>query len=361
VTDLLRRRKDHHVDIVLGEHVAGHDPALAFGRYTLELDALPEVDLDAVDLSCTVLGRRLRAPILVGAMTGGTERTGAINRTLAQAAARVGVGMALGSQRPMLVDPSVRDSFAVRGAAPDLPLLVGNLGAVQLRKGVGVEALRRLVHDVGADAINLHLNALQEAIQPEGDTTFAGLRDRITEAALGLDVPVLVKEVGAGLSERAARKLVDLPIAGLEVAGTGGTSWAAVEAYRAAPDDARRAIGLRLAGFGVPTPVSLRIVRRLVDERAPGKIVVASGGLRTGMDVAVSLALGATVVATAKPLLEAAVEGVDATVRALEGLIAELRILAFCCGAANLAELRRVRVIDTLGAWPGDPGVGRPG
>lgn len=359
MTDLLQRRKDHHIDIVLGERVAGHDPALAFGRYTLEFDALPEVDLDDVDLSCTVLGRRLRAPVLIGAMTGGTDRTGEINRTLAKAAARVGVGMALGSQRPMLAHPDAVASYAVRDAAPDLPLLVGNLGAVQLRKGVGVADVRRLVRDVGADALNLHLNALQEAIQPEGDTTFAGLRDRIADLAPEVGVPVLVKEVGAGLSERAARKLVDLPIAGLEVAGTGGTSWAAVEAYRAEAHDVRQAIGLRLAGFGVPTPVSLRIVRRLVDERAPGKIVVGSGGLRTGMDLAVCLALGATVVATAKPLLEAAVQGVDATVEALEGLLAELRILAFCCGATTVADLRRVRVIDTHAGWPGDPGAGR--
>lgn len=351
--DLLTARKDHHIDIVLGEDVVAPAPALAFGRYTLEYDGLPDVALAQVDLSTTLFGKALTAPLVVGAMTGGTDRTGQINRVLAQAAARVGLGMALGSQRAMLVHPEATSSFAVRDAAPDLPLLFGNVGAVQLNLGMGVAELRRAVESVGADALNLHLNPLQEAIQPEGDTDFRGLVARIAEVAPEVGVPVLVKEVGAGISAQVADRLRGLPIAGIEVAGTGGTSWAAVESHRATGHDVRAAIGRSLAGFGVPTPVSLRIVK----DRCPGKVVIASGGVRSGMDIAVSLALGADAVALAKPFLDAAVEGgVDGAEAAMRRLVEELRIIAFCTGARTLADLRRVRVVDVRKGWPGDPG-----
>lgn len=345
--DQLTNRKDHHLDIVLGEHVAGHAPAVGFGRYTLEYDALPEVDLDAVDLSTTLFGKTLSAPIVIGAMTGGTDRAGEINRVLAQAAARVGVGMALGSQRAMLVHPETTPSFAVRDAAPDLPLLFGNVGAIQLNHGMGVDDLIRAVEGVGADALNLHLNALQEAIQPEGDTNFAGLIDKLADAVPQIPVPVLAKEVGAGIGPRAAAKLAALPFAGVEVAGTGGTSWAAVEAYRADGDAQRAGAGIRLAGFGVPTVDSVPIVRRAM----PDRVVVASGGVRSGMDVAVALALGADAVALAKPLLEAAVDGVDAVVGVLEAMIFDLKVIAFCAGASDVAALRDVTVIDVRAGW----------
>jgi isopentenyl-diphosphate delta-isomerase len=344
----LKQRKDHHIDIVLDGQVAGHPMATGLGGYTLEYDALPELDLADVDLSTTLFGRRLRAPILIGAMTGGTDRTGDINRILARAAARVGVGMALGSQRAMLVHPEVTASFAVRDAAPDLPLLIGNVGAVQLNYGVGVPELRRLVAGIGADAINLHLNPLQEAIQPEGDTRFSGLVARIREVAPEVGVPVLVKEVGAGVSAKAAAKLASLPIAGLEVAGTGGTSWAMVEAYRAPAGSPQATVGARLAGFGVPTATSVQIARKFLPDRP----IIASGGLRTGMDAAVAIALGADAVALAKPLLEAAMTGEDAVVAALETLIYDLRVICFCTGARDLRALRAVRVIAPGQPWP---------
>lgn len=350
MADQLTRRKDHHIDIVLGEAVAGHGAAVGLGHYTLEYDALPEVDLDDVDLSSTFLGKRLAAPIVIGAMTGGTDRTGEINRVLARAAARVGVGMALGSQRAMHVHPDAAASFRVRDAAPELPLLIGNVGAIQLNYGMTEEDLNGLAHAVGADALNIHLNALQEAIQPEGDTRFRGLHRRLAEVLPLVDVPCLIKEVGAGISAKAAAKLVRLPIAGIEVAGTGGTSWAAVEAYRADDDVRRAGAGMRLAGFGVPTSDAIRIVGRA----APTLPVVASGGLRSGMDAAVSLAMGAHVVALAKPLLEAAMQGEDAVVAALESLIFDLRVIAFCTGATNLEALRQVRVVDLRQGFPLD-------
>ncbi len=342
--DLLKQRKDHHIDVVLEKPVAGQPLLAGFGRYTLEYDALPEVDLDEVDLSTEILGRKLNAPLMIGAMTGGTDRTGDINRILARAAARVGVGMALGSQRAMIVHPEVSSSFRVRDHAPDLPLLIGNVGAVQLNYGVGAEEVNRALEEVSADAVNIHINPLQEAIQPEGDTRFKGLLDKLPGFIEELKVPAFVKEVGSGLSQRTLGKLQGLPIAGVEVAGTGGTSWAAVEAYRASEGGRQRRTGIRLAAFGVPTPTSIRMAR----EAFPDRLVVGSGGVRTGLDVAVAIALGADVVGLAKPLLEAAVEGEDAVVAALEDIIYELKVLCFCTGARNLSELSRVRVLDVL-------------
>lgn len=349
----LTRRKDHHIDIVLDEAVAGLPAAVGLGRYTLETDAMPDLALSEVDLSVEVLGKRLAAPVLIGAMTGGTERTGEINRILARAAARVGVGMALGSQRPMLVHPEVRASFAVREAAPDLPLLIGNVGVVQLNYGVSASDIAGLASSVGADAMNLHLNALQEAIQPEGDTDFRGLHARLAEVIPAVGVPCLFKEVGAGISATSAARLAQLPVAGVEVAGTGGTSWAAVESYRATADAKRQVVGRRLAALGVPTADGVRIARRAF----PDRLVVASGGLRTGMDLAVAIALGADVGALARPLLEAATVGEDAVVEALETLIFELRVICFVCGAKDLAALRRVRVFDARQPYPIDPSL----
>lgn len=350
--ELVVQRKDHHLDLCLQEDVGSRGPATGLGGHTLEYDALPEVDLDSVDLSTTLLGKRLRAPIVIGAMTGGTDRAGLINRRLARAASRAGVGMALGSQRAMIVRPELAETFAVRDAAPELPLLVANVGAVQLNYGVGVAEIRRAIAEVSADAINFHLNALQEAIQPEGDTRFAGLSDRLARTIPELGVPALAKEVGAGISERAAAKLARLPLAGVEVAGTGGTSWAKVESYRAPAGSVQAEIGTRLAGFGVPTAQSVRICRRAF----AGRVVIASGGVRHGMDVAVALALGADAVAVAAPLLAAADESEDAAFRVLEALVHEVRVIAFCCGARDLAELRRVRVIApaTQTTWTQD-------
>ena len=338
----IRDRKDAHIDVCLEQDVSSSGLATGLSGYTLEYDALPELELSQVDLQTELFGRTLRAPLFVGAMTGGSDRAGEINQVLARAAARVGVGMALGSQRAMLVDPNLTRTYAVRDAAPDLPVLIGNIGAVQLNYGVSTADVARLAIAVGADAINFHLNPLQEAIQPEGDTNFSGLLERMAEVIPNLPVPALVKEVGSGLSLRTARKLAQLPIAGLETAGVGGTSWAKVESFRAPPASVQAEVGVRLAGFGVPTAASIRACRAALPE---DRLVVASGGIRTGMDVAVALALGADVVALAQPLLAAAVESEDAAVHALESIIYELTVICFCTGAKSVAELRGVRVI----------------
>jgi len=223
-------------------------------------------------------------------------------------------------------------------------LLFGNVGAVQLNYGVGTDEIRTMVERVSADALYFHLNPLQEAIQPEGDTRFAGLADRMKEVIAALPFPVLAKEVGSGISERTAKKLAKLGLAGVEVAGVGGTSWAHVEAHRAKDGSVHAEVGRRLAGFGVETSESLRITRRVFGDRG---VVIASGGIRTGMDVAVALAMGADAVALAAPLLGPAHESDEAVCRALDSILYELKVICFCTGARNVAGLRDVRVIDT--------------
>ncbi|MEM6790861.1 MAG: type 2 isopentenyl-diphosphate Delta-isomerase [Myxococcota bacterium] len=349
VDAMVAGRKDAHLDLCLEADVGAPGLTTGLGGYALEYDALPEVDLDRVDLSTTIAGKALRAPIVVGAMTGGTERAGVINARLARAAARCGVGMALGSQRAMIVDPTLRSTFAARDAAPDLPLLFANVGLVQLNYGVTTEQIRDAMAAVDADALNLHTNPLQEAIQPEGDIRFAGLGAQIPPLceALG-DTPVFLKEVGAGVGPRAAAKLAALPLAGIEVSGVGGTSWAKVESFRAPDDSPQRIVGRRLAGFGIPTGASVQFCRAAF---GTSRTVVASGGIRTGMDIAVALALGADVAALARPLLEAADESEDRAVALLETLIYELRVICFCTGSPDVASLRQVAVVPPGGHW----------
>lgn len=330
-------RKDSHLSLALEQQVEfGEQDATGFGALRFEHDALPELDLDEVRTEVELLGKRLAAPIVVGAMTGGTPRAGEVNRRLATAAARCGLAFALGSQRKMLEDPGARGSYAVREAAPELPLLFGNLGAVQLGYGVGVPELRRLVREVGADAFNFHLNPLQEAVQPEGQTRFAGLLGKLREVVPELGVPVLVKEVGAGISEPTARKLRLLPIAGVETSGAGGTSWSRIESLRTA-DPVQRGVGLLFSRWGVPTAESVVVCRRVL----PDRVVIASGGLRNGIEIAKALALGADAAAAALPVLRAAARSVDDAVQALQQLVAELRTAMFLTGCRTVADLRQ--------------------
>ncbi len=351
-------RKDSHLAIALEREVEfPQGDATGFGALRLEHDALPELDLDEVDTGVTLLGRRLAAPLVVGAMTGGTPRAGEMNRRLATAAARCGVGFALGSQRKMLEDPAARATFAAREWAPDLPLLFGNVGAVQLNYGVGLPELRRLVAEVGADALLLHLNPLQEAIQPGGDTRFSAIVPRLRELVPGVGVPVLLKEVGAGISETTAEKIRDLPVAGVETAGVGGTSWSHIESLRAS-DSVTRGVGERFARWGIPTAESIAICRRVL----PDRIVIASGGIRSGIEIAKALALGADAAAVALPILRAAERSIESAVEAIARLVAELRTAMFLTGAGTVAALRTRRLLRArdLTAEPVEPPGGRP-
>ena len=337
MSEEIGRRKLSHIEVCLHQDVGYTSRSAGFERVELPYRALPELDLDAVAPGTALWGRELRAPLLIGAMTGGAQRARTINTNLATAAQRLGIGMMLGSQRVMLGDETATASFLVREQAPDV-LLVGNLGLAQLRQGYGAEQAAEAVHRVGADAMAIHTNPLQEAVQPGGDTGFAGLAAHLSELVAGVDFPVLVKEVGHGISGAVAGELAGLGVAGIDVAGAGGTSWCKVEQLAAhghvwSPE---------LAEWGIPTVDALCQARRA----APGVVLVASGGVRSGMDVAKALALGADAVAIAHPLLAPATESADAVVAVLARILHELRIAMYCAGCATPADLRALGVPD---------------
>jgi isopentenyl-diphosphate Delta-isomerase len=329
----ITERKGRHLEVCLSGAAAYQRRSAGFERFDLPYAALPELDLGAVDTTTTFLGRRLAAPLLIGAMTGGTGHAGLINRHLAEAAQRLGLGMMLGSQRVMLERPETRSSFVVRPFAPDV-LLIGNLGVAQLLRGYAAEQLESAREAVGADAMALHTNPLQEALQEGGDEAFAGLVARLEEVVPAVPAPVLLKEVGHGLSAAVARKVASVGFAALDVAGAGGTCWAKVE-------DLVRHGEVRhpdLVEWGIPTAEALVAVR----EALPSMPLIASGGIRSGLDAAKALALGADAVAVAQPLLASALESADAVVRTLERYLRELRVAMFCCGAADLPALAEV-------------------
>lgn len=323
-------RKLRHIDVCLTQAVEYTDVTTGFEAYRLPYNALTQTSLSDVDAGVEFLGATLRSPILIGAMTGGAELSGVINRNLAAAAQQLGLAMMLGSQRIMLDDEAAASSFEVRDVAPDV-LLVGNIGLAQLSPSA-LPYLDKALARVGADALAVHTNPLQEAVQDGGDTDFTGTLSRLTDLTHSLDYPVLVKEVGHGLGAVAARQLRSSRIAAVDVAGAGGTSWARVEQLVRYGEVRHPA----LAEWGVPTAVALREVLR----ELPGVPVIASGGIRTGMDAAKALALGATAVAIARPLLTPAVQSADAVVDWLGSFIDELRICLHGCGAADLTELR---------------------
>lgn len=325
-------RKLDHVRINLREDVSSAATS-GFERYRLAHRALPEIDLADVDPRTTVFGRSLDAPFLVSSMTGGAPGLAALNRRLAEAAQRRRIAIGVGSQRAAVESPSAAASFRVRDVAPDC-LLLANLGAVQLNYGYGVDACRGVVEAIGADALILHLNPLQEAVQPGGDTRFGGLLRRIGEVVAALDVPVVVKEVGWGIGAEDARRLFETGVAAVDVAGAGGTSWTEVERHRAA--DARgAAVAAAFRGWGLPTAECLVAARAV----AGHGLVFASGGIRDGIDAAKALALGASLVGLAGPLLRAAEAGEEALDDALLVLERTLRVAMFAAGAADLAAL----------------------
>ena len=324
----LKDRKAEHIRLALDEQM--QLAASPFDEYRFEHEALPEIDLAEVDTSVDFLGRRLSAPLLISCMTGGTESARRINRNLAAAAEERGVAFGVGSQRKALEDPSTVPTFAVRDVAPTIPLLA-NLGAVQLNYGMGVEHCRGAVEMIGADALVLHLNPLQEAIQPEGQCNFRGLLPKIGAVAAGVGVPVIAKEVGSGLSAETARRLSGAGVKILDTAGVGGTSWARIEGRRAGTLD----LGELFAGWGLTTPESILAVREV-----PGVTVIASGGLRSGLDVAKALALGADLAGLAFPFLAAATQSAERVQLVIDRLVRELSICMFCLGVTTVAQLR---------------------
>jgi isopentenyl-diphosphate delta-isomerase len=311
-----------------------------FDEYAFDHEALPEIDMDEIEIGTSFLGKELRAPLLVSCMTGGTGEATRINRNLAAAAERAGVALGVGSQRKALEDPATAASFNVRDVAPTLPLLA-NLGAVQLNYGMGLAECRKAVEMIGADALALHLNPLQEALQPEGQCNFKDLLPKIARLVEELEVPLVVKEIGCGLSAKTARSLVDRGVRVLDTAGLGGTSWARIEAARAEDRD----LGELFADWGVPSPDSILHLAEIRRRDAIDDLtILGSGGVRTGIDVAKAIALGADLVGLAQPFLEAAMESAERVAEKIDRTVRELRITMFCVGARTLDELRSVRL-----------------
>ena len=336
-------RKSDHIDIVLGASRSGEAPQVASGLETIRFEhcALPELSLADIDLSVGFLGKRLKAPLLISSMTGGPERAARINAHLAEAAEEMGIALAVGSQR-IAIEGRASGGLdrALRRLAPSVPILA-NVGAAQLGLGYGVKESMQAVEMIEADALIVHLNPLQEAVQAGGDTDWRGIMARIETLARELPVPLVVKEVGAGISAPLARRLVDAGAAVIDVAGAGGTSWAAVEGERA-EDERLKKIAMVYADWGIPT------ARAIVGVRAacPDTMLIGSGGLRSGLDVARAIRLGADIAGQAAASLAAADLSSEAAVAHFSGVIDELRIACFCTGSADLGALRRVPLID---------------
>jgi isopentenyl-diphosphate delta-isomerase len=336
----LSRRKDDHLDIVLDPAKAVSRVAAGWSAVQFEHCALPELDLATIDLRASLLGIGLRAPLLISSMTGGAYRAVAINRHLAEAAEALGIAMGVGSQRVSLQTGNNQGlTRELRRIAPSIALLA-NIGAAQLLEPDGLDLAHRAVDTLEANGLIIHLNPLQEAVQPEGDRNWRGVLAGITRAAASLGVPIIVKEVGAGLSAPVATALVEAGVQVIDVAGAGGTSWAAVEGERAT-SAADRAVAMAFADWGIPTASCVQAVRRAL----PNVPLIASGGVRDGVDAAKAIRLGADLVGQAASILRDATVSTEAVVEHFDVIIRQLRIACFCTGSANLAALRQARLL----------------
>ena len=335
----ISQRKLEHLKLSLEASVQSTRSA-GFDRYAFTHQALPELDLDAITLSTSFLNKPLKLPFLISSMTGGAHAAGDINRRLALVAQSVGIAFGVGSQRAGLTHKDLRGTYQVRSVAPDV-LLFANLGAVQLNYGLRKEHCLEAIEMIGADALILHLNPLQEALQPEGDHNFKGLLEKISELCKTLPVPVIVKEVGCGISESAARQLAAAGVAAIDVAGMGGTSFARVEALRRErPEEVE--LALAFSEWGIPTAQALIAAHRA----APNVALIASGGLKHGLDAAKAIALGADLTGFAHAVLAAASEGEEPVRRLLDGFAWQLRVAMFCAGAPNIPALKATPVAE---------------
>lgn len=333
MTETTNTRKLDHLRILQDD--AGTDrQAGYFDAIRLSHRALPQLNLSDIDPSIEFLGKSLSFPLLISSMTGGDdELLLKINRNLAIAAEACGVAMAVGSQRVMFTHPQAVNSFALREFAPN-GLLIANLGAVQLNNGFAAEHCQQAIDALGADAIYLHLNPLQEVIQPEGDTNFAGLAERIGDIAGNLEVPVILKEVGAGLSVADIQLGLQQGIGHFDLAGTGGTSWSRIEHHRQAGSESHE-LGILFQDWGIPTPQALKMAQPYMDEAK----FIASGGLRNGVDMVKSVILGGSLCGMAAPLLKPAMESPQAVIQVIEQLRQEFVTAMFLLGQSSVAEL----------------------
>jgi len=344
VSEKTRGRKNDHLEICLREGVQARRVTTGFEEIYLVHRALPEVERSKIDLSTTIFKHKFSAPIIVEAITGGVEEAARINAAIAEAVEKLGLGMGVGSQRAAIEDPKLEKTFAVARDKAPTAFLIANLGGAQLVKGYGLREAKKAVKMLKADALAIHLNPLQEAVQPEGETSYTGLLRRISEIVQALHVPVIVKETGAGIAAEDARRLESAGAAGIDVAGVGGTSWAAVEYHRAKRqgDEFHQNLGEAFWDWGIPTAAS--VIETTQSVRIP---VIASGGIRSGIDVAKALGLGASLAGVAHPILESAVLGEAEVEKKLRSLIEELRNVMFLIGASSVKKLQKAPLIVT--------------
>ena len=331
---MLEQRKADHLEICLQRAVEHQQLTTGLERFRFVHQACPEMAPSDVDLTVSFLGKRLRAPIYISPMTGGTAAGGTINRNLAVAAHTLGLAMGVGSQRPAVEDRALACTYQVRDVAPDIVLLA-NLGAVQLNYGYTVDQCRLAVEMIDADGLVLHLNALQECFQPEGDRSFRGLLAKIESVCRSLGRPVIVKEVGWGLAPDTVRRLFEAGVTAVDVAGAGGTSWGRVEAYRSTGSSEQH-LAEAFEGWGIPTADAIRGARRTAGAQG---VIIGSGGIRNGVQAAKALALGADLVGLALPLLHPATLGPEPVIELLRALIWELRLACFATGSRSVAML----------------------
>lgn len=333
-------RKDQHLDVVLSGGGRG-STATGFDDWRFVHEALPDIDHAMIDLGVDFLGRRLKAPFLISAMTGGPSRAASINAHLAEAAQHLGIALAVGSQRAALEEGGAAGGLdrTLRRKAPDTPILA-NIGAAQLTQGFGRDEAMRVMDMIDADALVVHLNPLQEACQPEGDRNWWGVSAALHALIRNLDRPVIVKETGAGISALTAQKLVAMGAVGVDVAGAGGTNWALVEGLRG-DDPNDRLHAAAFADWGIPTARAIAEARNAL----PDVLLIGSGGIRDGVDAAKAIRLGADVVGMAAGVLEAATRSTEAVVEQLQTTARQLRTACFCVNAPSLAHLKRVTLI----------------
>jgi isopentenyl-diphosphate delta-isomerase len=341
---IIKRRKEEGITLCLEKPVQARKVTTLFEDVRLFNDALPEIDFDDIDISTKFLGHKFDAPVFIGAMTGGADMAKKVNKNLAEAAEELGIGMAVGSQRAGLLTKGLAETYSItRKVAPDI-FIGSNIGGAQLAEGFSIEAAKKLVEMLDADALYVHLNPLQEAIQPEGEPRFGNVLKRIKELSAGLDKPVIAKEVGAGISDTTAKKLQSAGVAAIEIAGMGGTSWSGVESYRAkeANMGLKFKAGNILWDWGIPTAAALYGVRKAV--KLP---VVASGGIRNGLEMAKAIAMGADLCAMAWPLLRPATISGAKVKEYIDETIFALKTAMFITGSRNIAELKKARHVIT--------------
>ncbi|MBU5557472.1 MAG: type 2 isopentenyl-diphosphate Delta-isomerase [Candidatus Aenigmatarchaeota archaeon] len=329
----IQSRKLDNVKICLNNNVQNGGSA-GFEHVRLIHKALPEIDFDSIDTSCMLLGKKMAAPIIISGMTGGWPGGSLINRNLAGAAEKLGLAFGLGSQQSMAENTGLKSIYSVRNIAPSI-LLIGNLGLIQFSDGWGEKEIKT-AKGIGIDALALHLNAVQEFCKPEGNRNWTGCAAALKRVCAKSRLPIIAKETGAGISAETARLLEDVGVAAIDISGLGGTNFALIESYRGS------AIGKTFAEWGIPTVCSLLEVRHAV--KLP---LICSGGVRSGLDIAKAIALGADAVGIAKPLLKSALRGQDAVIERLKLLIHELKTAMALTGCKNISELKKTKYVLT--------------